>query len=86
MEIGLPRREAAGLVRKVIEAIADRLAAGGAVKLSSFGSFGVRDKVPRIGRNPRTGEAVPILARRVVAFRLSKILKKRMGERMPGVR
>ena len=85
-EIGLPRREAAKLVETVIEAIAERLVAGEAVKISGFGSFDVRDKRPRMGRNPGTGEVVPISARRVVAFRPSKNLKKRMGERMPGIR
>ena len=83
-EIGLPRREAAELVETVIEAISERLAAGETVGISGFGSFGVREKEARMGRNPKTGEAAPILARRVVAFRPSATLKKRIGERMSG--
>ncbi len=79
-EIGLPRREAAELVETVIEAISERLAAGKAVKISSFGSFSLRDKGPRMGRNPRTGEAATISARRVVVFRPSTILKRRIAE------
>ena len=85
-EMGLPRREAVELVETVIEAIAERLAAGGAAKTSGFGSFSVRGKGPRMGRNSRTGEAVPIPARRVVALRASRVLKKRMGERMLSAR
>ena len=79
-ETGLPRREAAGLVDTVIEAIAERLAAGEAVKLSGFGTFSVRDKRARMGRNPRTGEAAPISPRRVVTFRASAVLKRQIAE------
>ena len=79
-EIGLPRREAAGLVDTVIEAIAERLAAGEAVKLTGFGTFSVRDKRARVGRNPRTGEAAPISPRRVVTFRASAVLKRQISE------
>ena len=80
-EIGLPRREAAELAETVIKAISERLAAGEAVKIASFGSFSLRDKGPRMGRNPRTGEAATISARRVVVFRPSTILKRRIGEK-----
>ena len=79
-ETGLPRREAAGLVDAVIEAIAERLAAGEPVKLSGFGAFSVRGKGARMGRNPRTGEAAPIAPRRVVTFRASGALKSRIAE------
>ena len=85
-EIGLPGREAEELVETAIEAIAERLDAGETVGISGFGSFSVRDKGPRMGRNPKTGEEAPISARRVVAFRPSAILKKRIGERMSGAR
>ncbi len=83
-ELGLPLREAAELVDEVIEAIAERLSAGEAVKISSFGSFTVRDKGLRIGRNPKTGEPAPIEPRRVVAFRASAKLKRRIKENMGG--
>jgi integration host factor subunit alpha len=57
------------------------LAAGETVKLSSFGSFSVREKGQRIGRNPKTGEEVPILPRRVLVFRASQVLKNRINDR-----
>ena len=79
-EIGLPHREAVGLVDTVIEAIAERLAAGEAVTLSDFGTFSVRDKRARMGRNPRTGEAAPISPRRGVTFRASVELKRQIAE------
>ena len=83
-ETGLPQSEAAELVEAVIETIAERLSAGETVAISGFGSFRVRDKGPRVGRNPKTGEPAPIPARRVVAFRPSTILKQRIAERMDG--
>ncbi len=83
-ETGLPRREAAELVETVIEAIAERLSAGEAVKISSFGSFTVRDKGLRMGRNPKTGEPARIEPRRVVTFTASAKLKKRIDRTMGG--
>ncbi|MDE2807336.1 MAG: integration host factor subunit alpha [Gemmatimonadota bacterium] len=83
-EIGLPRRDAAALVDTVIEMMAERLEAGEDVKISSFGRFTVRDKNLRVGRNPKTGETVPILPRRVVAFRASGLLKKLINDAMGG--
>ena len=83
-EIGLSRREAAHLVEEVVEMIAERLSAGETVKISSFGTFTVRDKGPRLGRNPRTGEAAPIEPRRVVVFRSSAMLRKRIDEGTAG--
>ena len=80
----MPLRVAAGLVDEVIEAIAERLSAGEEVKISSFGSFTVRDKGLRIGRNPKTGEPAPIDPRRVVAFRASAKLKRQIKENMGG--
>ena len=79
-ETGLPLREAAGFVEAVIEAVAERLAAGEPVKLSGFGVFSVRDRKGGTGRNPRTGEAVPFPPRRAVAFRASTVLKRRIAE------
>ena len=83
-EAGLPQSEAAALVETVIETIAERLKAGEAVGISGFGSFGVRDKGPRQGRNPRSGELAAIPARRVVTFRPSAVLKQHIAERMDG--
>ena len=85
-EIGLSRRDAAALVDAVIETITERLEAGEDVKISSFGSFTVRDKGPREGRNPRTGEPAPILPRRVVAFRASGIVKQLINDALGGGR
>ena len=81
----MPRREAAELVDEVIEMIAERLSAGEEVKISSFGSFTLRDKELRMGRNPKTGEAAPILPRRVVVFRASAVLKMRIKEALAGM-
>ncbi len=83
-EIGLSRRDAAELVDTVIEAIAERLEAGEDVKVSSFGRFTLRDKGLRVGRNPKTGEPAPILPRRVVVFRASQLLRKRIATGMAG--
>ena len=77
-EVGLSRSESAALVDSVLETIAARLEKGENVKLSSFGSFLVRQKGRRVGRNPKTGVEVPIEPRRVVVFRPSQILRKRI--------
>lgn len=81
-EVGLSRNESADLVESVLEEISDALARGEIVKISSFGSFQVRQKGQRIGRNPKTGEEVPILPRRVLVFRASHVLKDRINERL----
>ena len=78
-EVGLSRGESAKLVESVLEAVTATLADGEAVKISSFGSFLVREKAERIGRNPKTRQEVPILPRRVVVFRASHVLKKRVN-------
>ena len=78
-KIGLPRTESQELVELVLGEISLTLARGENVKLSSFGSFGVRDKGQRIGRNPKTGEEVPITPRRVLVFRPSNIMKDRIN-------
>ena len=83
-EIGLSRRESAKFVDSIIDAIADRLEAGEAVKISGFGTFTLRDKGERLGRNPKTREPAPISARRVVVFKPSAVLKRRMAEGMAG--
>ncbi|MEJ1994276.1 integration host factor subunit alpha [Limibacillus halophilus] len=79
-EVGLSRNESADLVESVLDEISDALVRGETVKISSFGSFSVREKGQRIGRNPKTGEEVPILPRRVLVFRPSHVLKERINE------
>ncbi|WP_036257990.1 integration host factor subunit alpha [Methylocapsa aurea] len=77
--VGLSRKESAVLVQMVLNELADTLAAGETVKLSSFGSFVVRSKSERIGRNPKTGIEVPITQRRVMVFKPSSVLKARIN-------
>ncbi|MBO6948448.1 MAG: integration host factor subunit alpha [Rhodospirillales bacterium] len=79
-EIGLSRNESADLLESVLEYMAEALVNGETVKVSSFGSFSVREKGQRIGRNPKTGEEVPILPRKVLVFRPSQVLKSRINE------
>src|SRR5713226_3036649 len=79
-EVGLSRNESAELVETVLNEIADSLTRGEMVKISSFGSFSVRQKGKRIGRNPKTGEEVPISPRRVLVFRASHVLKDQINE------
>ena len=79
-EVGLSRNESAELVEAVLREISDALIRGEMVKLSSFGSFSVRQKGERVGRNPKTGEEVPILPRRVLVFRASHVLKNRINQ------
>ena len=83
-EVGLSRNESADLVESVLAEMSDALIRGEMVKLSSFGSFQVRQKGQRMGRNPKTGEEVPILPRRVLVFRPSHVLKKRINEEPEG--
>ncbi|MDA1325609.1 MAG: integration host factor subunit alpha [Proteobacteria bacterium] len=78
-EVGLSRNESAELVENVLDAISDTLVNGESVKISSFGSFSVRQKGERKGRNPKTGEEVPIKPRRVLVFRASNVLKQRIN-------
>lgn len=75
-EVGLSRNESAQLVETVLDFISDKLVDGENVKISSFGSFLVRQKGGRMGRNPKTGEEVPIAPRRVLVFRPSQVLKE----------
>ena len=82
-EVGLSRNESAQLVELVLEEISGALVRGDGVKISSFGSFLVRSKGQRTGRNPKTGEEVPILPRRVLVFRASNILKDRINRSAP---
>ena len=74
-EVGLSRNESADLVESVLQHMSDALVKGESVKISSFGTFNVRDKAQRMGRNPKTGEEVPIAPRRVLTFRPSHLMK-----------
>ncbi len=85
-EVGLSRNESAELLEAVLSQISDALGRGETVKISSFGTFSVRQKGQRIGRNPKTGEEVPILPRKVLVFRPSHELKNRVNDkRRPGM-
>ncbi len=84
-EVGLSRNESAELLEAVLSQISDALGRGETVKISSFGTFSVRQKGQRIGRNPKTGEEVPILPRKVLVVRPSQVLKNRVNDkRRPG--
>ena len=78
-EVGLSRNESAELLESILSKISETLANEESVKISSFGSFSVRRKGQRIGRNPKTGEEVPILPRKVLVFRPSQVLKARIS-------
>jgi integration host factor subunit alpha len=82
--VGLSRTESAELVERVLGLISDALVSGDNVKLSSFGSFQVRSKNERVGRNPKTGEEVPILPRQVLVFKPSNVLKSKINKTMVG--
>jgi integration host factor subunit alpha len=77
-ELGLNKREARELVDSFFDDLRNALAAGEQIKLSGFGNFDLRDKNQRPGRNPKTGEEIPITARRVVTFRPGQKLKSRV--------
>ena len=78
-KMGLSRAESLELVEQIITKMSDALARGENVKISGFGSFVLRDKKERIGRNPKTGVEVPITPRRVMTFRASQLLKERIA-------
>ena len=80
-EVGLSRNESAELVEAILARMTDALTRTETVKISSFGTFSVRTKGQRIGRNPKTGEEVTILPRKVLVFRPSQVLKKRINDR-----
>ena len=79
-EVGLSRNESADLVEAVLNEISTALTRGDMVKISSFGSFFVRQKGRRLGRNPKPGEEVPIFPRKVLVFRQSHVLKNRINQ------
>lgn len=78
-QVGLSRNESADLVESVLGHVSDALVAGQSVKISSFGTFSVREKAARVGRNPKTGQEVPIHPRRVLTFRPSHLIKDRVA-------
>lgn len=78
-EVGLSRNDSSQLVESVLAHMSDALARGDQVKISSFGTFSVREKSARVGRNPKTGEEVPIKPRRVLTFRPSHLMKERVA-------
>ncbi len=79
-EVGLSRNESADIVESVLQHVSDALVRGENVKISSFGTFNIRDKSARVGRNPKTGEEVPISPRRVLSFRPSHTMKERVAK------
>ena len=83
-QVGLSRNESADLLEAVLDRMSSTLESGESVKISGFGTFSVRQKGGRIGRNPKTGEEVPILPRRVLVFRPSHVLKARINGLTPG--
>ena len=81
--VGLSRNESAQMVEDILEEICSALSRGDTVKLSSFGTFSVRQKSQRMGRNPKTGTEVPIAPRRVLVFRPSHVLKAMINGEAP---
>ena len=79
-EVGLSRNESADLLELVLNEMVAALTRGESVKISSFGSFSIRSKGTRVGRNPKTGEEVPILPRKVLVFRASQLLKSKIND------
>jgi len=78
--VGLSRAESASLVEQILERLCQALTEGDNVKISGFGTFVLRDKGQRIGRNPKTGVEVPITPRRVLTFRASQMMRDRIVE------
>ncbi len=78
-EVGLSRNESADLVESVLRHMSNAMVKGEQVKISSFGTFSLRDKNARIGRNPKTGDEATIAPRRVLTFRPSNLLKERVA-------
>lgn len=78
--LGVSRNESSHFVERILEEISTALERGETVKISSFGTFSVRDKKLRMGRNPKTGEEVPITPRRVITFRASHVLKDQINQ------
>ncbi len=79
-KIGFSKKESADIVELVFDTIKDTLAKGEKIKISGFGNFVVRQKRPRVGRNPQTGEQIEITARKVLTFRPSQVLKESLNK------
>lgn len=79
-QVGLSRNESSDLVEQLLDEMMAALVSGDNVKISSFGSFSVREKGERIGRNPKTGVEVPISPRKVLVFRASHVLKDKINK------
>ncbi len=82
--LGISRNESSEFVERILEEVSASLEGGDTVKISSFGTFSVRQKKLRMGRNPKTGEEVPITPRRVVTFRASHVLKDHINSALAG--
>jgi len=82
--LGISRNESSAFVERVLEEVSAALERGESVKISSFGTFTVRKKKMRMGRNPKTGEQVPITPRRVVTFRASHVIKDDINAALAG--
>ena len=82
--LGISRNESSAFVERVLEEVSAALERGESVKISSFGTFTVRKKKMRMGRNPKTGEEVPITPRRVVTFRASHVMKDDINNALTG--
>ena len=82
--LGISRNESSDFVERILEEVSLSLERGETVKISSFGTFTVRQKKQRMGRNPKTGEEVPITPRRVVTFRASHVLKDQINKSLAG--
>ncbi len=83
-KIGVSKKEAADLVDLVFDTLKDRLSHGGKIKISGFGNFIVREKRSRVGRNPQTGQAIEISARKVLTFRPSQVLRAEVNTSLEG--
>ncbi len=83
-EVGLSRKESAEMVESVLAEVSEALVRGETVRLSTFGTFSVRQKGGRMVWNPKTGDEMPILPRRVIRFRPSRILKKSINDSLVG--
>lgn len=79
-EVGLSRKESGEILDMVLDEIVKELTAGGDVKLSSFGTFALRDKKPRVGRNPKTGVEAAISSRRVISFKPSQTMRSAINK------
>ena len=77
-QVGLSRAESSGVVEQVLRHLCEALSHGDNVKISGFGTFMLRDKGERVGRNPKTGQEVPIAPRRVLTFRASQMMRERI--------